>query len=116
MVNASDKEGYSVASEGGYTVAVTTEVNAELASEGGARELVHRIQNMRRSAGFDIADRIETFYLGDSGIEAVIEAHGGYIRQETLSDAVVSGEPPSGAYTESHNLDGAEVTIGVRKT
>ena len=116
VVNASDKEGYSVASEGGYTVAVTTEVNAELASEGGARELVHRIQNMRRSAGFDIADRIETFYLGDGGIEAVIEAHGGYIRQETLSDTVVSGEPPSGAYTESHNLDGAEVTIGVRKT
>ena len=66
--------------------------------------------------GFDIADRIETFYEGDGGIEAVIEAHGGYIRQETLSDAVVSGEPPSGAYTESHNLDGAEVTIGVRKT
>ncbi len=114
-VNASDREGYSVASEGGYTVAVTTEVTPELAAEGGARELVHRIQNMRRSAGFDIADRIETFYRGDDGVEAVIESHGAYVRQETLSDALVQGTPPSGAYTETHDVDGAEVTIGVRR-
>ena len=114
-VNASDREGYSVASDGGYTVAVTTEVTPELASEGSARELVHRIQNMRRSAGFDIADRIETFYRGGAGVEAVMEAHGGYVRQETLSDALVSGEAPGGAYTETHNVDGAEVIMGVRR-
>ena len=45
-------------------VAVSTELTEELAQEGVARELVHRIQNMRRTAGFDIADRIVTFYSG----------------------------------------------------
>ena len=114
VVNASDKEGYSVASEAGYTVAVTTNVTEELASEGSAREIVHRIQNMRRSAGFDISDRIETFYRGGAAAEAVFEAHDGYIRQETLSDVLTRGESPA-AYTESHDLGGAEVTIGVRR-
>ena len=48
IVNNSDKDGYSVSSEAGYTVAVTTTVTPELELEGMARELVHRIQNMRR--------------------------------------------------------------------
>ena len=49
LVDSTDKEGYAVSSDAGYVVAVTTEVSKELAMEGTARELVHRIQNMRRS-------------------------------------------------------------------
>ena len=64
-VTSSDRDGYATASDGGYTVAVVTEVTDELRDEGTARELVHRLQNMRRSAGFDIADRIVTWYDGD---------------------------------------------------
>jgi len=115
LVSSTDKEGYSVASEGGYTLAVATEVSAELALEGLARELVHRIQNMRRSAEFDIADYIVTYYQGSPELDEVMSVHGDYIQRETLSRQLVKGQPPEDAYTESHKVEGLEVTIGVKK-
>ena len=60
-----DDERHSMAEEGGYAVGIFREVTEELAAEGLAREIVHRIQNMRRSAGFEIADYINTYYEGD---------------------------------------------------
>jgi isoleucyl-tRNA synthetase len=114
-VATSEREGFSVASEGGYTVAVTTAVSRELALEGLAREMVHRIQNMRRSAGFDIADRIATYYDGPGELEEVVAAHGDYIRQETLSRSIEKAAPPEGAYTETHKIDGLEAVLGVKK-
>ncbi|MCI0438115.1 MAG: class I tRNA ligase family protein, partial [Chloroflexi bacterium] len=85
LVSSVDKEGYAVSTDAGYAVAVSTRVTRELAMEGTARELVHRIQNMRRAADFDIADYIVTYYQGDAEIAEVIAAHEEYIRQETLS-------------------------------
>ncbi len=115
LVSSTDKEGYSVASEGGYTLAVATEVSAELALEGLARELVHRIQNMRRSAEFDIADYIVTYYQGSPELDEVMSVHGDYIQRETLSRQIVKGQPPEDAYTESHKVEGLELTIGVKR-
>ena len=110
-----DLEGYAVASEGGYVVAVTTDVSSELALEGLARELVHRVQNMRRSAGFDIADHIVTYYDGSPELDEVVTVQDEYIRQETLSQRLVKAQPPEGAYAETHRIDGLEVTLGVKK-
>ncbi|MDE2715641.1 MAG: isoleucine--tRNA ligase [Chloroflexota bacterium] len=113
VVSATDKQGYSVIAEQGYSAAVTTELTADLELEGRARELVHQVQNMRRDAGFDIADRITTYYTGDTGIDEVIAAHGGYIRQETLSDDLVRSAPPEEAHAESHRINGMEADLGV---
>ena len=113
ILSSMEVAGYSVASGSGYTVAVTTDVSEEMRLEGMARELVHRLQNMRREAGFDIADRIETFYRGNEEIGRVLSVHGEYVEQETLSRAVVDGEPPEGAHVESHRIDGLDVTLGV---
>ena len=115
LVSTLDKEGFSVTSEAGYAVAVTTEVSPELALEGLARELVHRVQNMRRSAGFDIADYITTHFPGSPELDEVIDTHGEYIRQETLSRELIKEDPPSDAYTETHKLDGYEVTVAVMR-
>ena len=115
QVELIDKAGYAAANEGGLTVAVTTEVTPELALEGLARELVHRIQTMRRSAGFDIADRIVTHFQTDAATAKVFGVHGAYIRQETLSQRLVDGPPPDGAYVDAGKLDGVEVTLGVIK-
>jgi isoleucyl-tRNA synthetase len=115
IVNNSDKDGYAVSSEAGYTVAVTTEVTPELELEGMARELVHRIQNMRRSADFDIADYIVTYYRGNAELDRVIDAHAEYIKQETLTRELVNAAPPVDAWTETHSFDGLEATIGVRR-
>jgi isoleucyl-tRNA synthetase len=81
--------------------------------EGRARELVHLIQNMRRSAEFDIADHIVTYYGGDEALEEVIAAHGDYIRQETLSRELTRGVSPEGAYTEEQKVNGLAVVLGV---
>ena len=114
-VTASDKPGYASATEEGYTVAVSTELPQELVEEGLARELVHRLQNMRRSAGFDIADYIVTYYSGGEAIAWVMNRFAPYIQQETLSQELIQGEPPDGAYTERQTIDGMDVVLGVMK-
>ena len=113
IVSSIDIDGFSVASEGGNTVAVTTDVSEELRLEGLARELVHRVQNMRRDAGFDIADYIVTHYQGPDELGRVLSLHAEYVEQETLSKELVDQEPPSGAHTETHKVDGMDITLGV---
>ena len=115
LVTTTDKEGYAVTNEGGYAIAITTEVSPELRLEGQARELVHRIQNMRRSADFDISDYIVTYYQGGSELDKVISAHSGYIKQETLSRELRKETPAKGAYIEEYDADGLRATIGVKK-
>ncbi len=106
---------YWASLEGGYMVALDTTITPDLAEEGLARELVHRIQNLRRAAGFEITDRILTYYEGPDSVSVVMEKFSNYIRQETLSDGLTEGEPAEGAHTEKQKLDGTELTLGVRR-
>ena len=114
---------YSVALEGGYMVAVDSTITPELAEEGLARELVHRIQNLRRSAQFELTDRIVTYYDAPAEIGNVMQgSFSTYIRQETLSEDLVAGPPPDpagwhgeGAASEESKVEGMEITLGVRR-
>ena len=110
-----DKPGYVVNSEGNCVVAVPTEISPELAMEGMAREVVHRLQTMRRSAGFDIADHIITYYQGDAYMKRVMGDFADYVKQETLSTELVEGIPEKTDLTESYKLGGYEILLGVRK-
>jgi isoleucyl-tRNA synthetase len=114
-VVVADREGLSVASDNQLAVAVTTALTPELVAEGQARELVHRIQTMRKSADFRIEDRITTFYEAPLAVVDVFERFAPYIKQETLSVDLVPGPGPSDAYRESVNLDGHEVQLAVRR-
>ncbi|MQY55492.1 MAG: isoleucine--tRNA ligase [Dehalococcoidia bacterium] len=98
------------------TVELNTNIDQKLADEGMARELVHRLQTMRKQAGFDIADYIYTYYQGGESLKRVIEnkIHADYIKQETLSREVIAGIPRD-AYTESHKIAGEEITLGVKR-
>ena len=107
--------GYAVIAEGGYTVALDLTLTADLVDEGVARELIHRIQNMRRAADFDIADRITTWCQGDDDILRVLQRHEGYIRQETLTAELQVGEPDENAFTEENKIDGKPVKLAVKK-
>lgn len=107
--------GYAIAIEGDYQIAVSTELSPELIAEGIAREVVRRLQMMRRSAGFDIADYITTYYDGETQIRQVMEKFADYIRQETLSRELVEGAPEPGAYTETCHINGNEVVLGVKR-
>jgi isoleucyl-tRNA synthetase len=115
LVSSSDHRGYATALEAGYLAAITTELSPELVDEGLARELVHLIQTMRRSAGFDISDRIVTWYTGDEQVNRVMGAHKEYIIQETLSLELRQGDFESEAYVEEHIVDGTAVKLGLRR-
>ena len=113
LVSRGDQDGYSTSTEAGYMVAITTAITYELKLEGQARELVHRIQGMRRDAGFDIADHIATYYEGGDELTAIVATHGDYIRQETLSAELIAAAPPADASREDHSFDGIDATIGL---
>ena len=106
---------YSVAVEGGYMVAMDAALTPDLVQEGLARELAHRIQNLRKTANFDITDRIVTYYQGPEEVDLVMREHAGYISQETLSDELISGVPAEDARAETQKIEGMEVTLGVKR-
>ncbi|MCJ7769628.1 MAG: DUF5915 domain-containing protein [Dehalococcoidales bacterium] len=96
-------------------MAIATEITPELAVEGLARDIVHRLQTMRRSAGFDIADYITTYYQGGAYIEQVMGTFGEYIKRETLSRELVDGIPGEGVFSEKFKLAGDEVMLAVTR-
>ena len=106
---------WPMAEESGLAVMVDIDISPELAAEGLARELVHRLQFMRRSAGFDIADYIEIYYQGPSSVRHVMNEFASYIQQETLSRVLTEGDPPTGAFIKSHKIDGNEIMLAVNK-
>ena len=106
--------GYSAALDSGYMVAVDARITPELADEGLARELAHRIQNLRKGARFDITDRIVTYYDGPDDVARVMSIHGDYIKQETLSDDLFDAVREDAAKSETAQIEGMEVTLGVR--
>ena len=107
--------GYAVASEGGYAAAVATEITPELKAEGTAREVVHLVQNLRKTAGFEISDRISLSIESSGPVRAALEALAGYVREETLAVSVSYSAPAAGMASESHDIEGDNVTIGLKK-
>ena len=107
---------YTASLEAGYMVAVNGEITPELAEEGLAREIVHRIQGLRRSANFEVTDHIETWYDGPEELSGVMRGtFADYIREETLSDLLEAGQPPEGANSETAKVEGQEITLAVRR-
>jgi len=109
------KEEWPTISECDLSVMLVTDIPEELAAEGMAREIVRRLQTMRRAAGFEIADHITTCFQGDDYLRKVMADFADYIQQETLSEQLVEGAAPEGAHTESYKLDGHEVTLAVKR-
>ena len=97
-VLAAAGEGHVLAEDdSGYAVAVDTRLTPELADEGVARELVHRLQNLRKAAGLEISDRIVAYHGDSERLVAVLAVHGHYVRAETLADEPVAAHPPERA-------------------
>ena len=128
LIEVEDKPGIATASDGLLLIGIDTTLTPELEAEGTAREFVHRVQNMRKAAGFEIEDRIVTYVLPkddryhllrssmpDPSLLFVLISQEMYIRQETLSDALLATAPPDGTYTEEHEIDGATLTVGVAR-
>ena len=85
-ITSQDIEGWLVANQGAMTVALDVTISEPLRAEGIARELVNRIQNLRKDSGFEVTDRIEVFLQADENIENAIKLNLEYIKLETLTD------------------------------
>ena len=114
-VMTSDREGFATAVEGDFAVAISTALTPALLDEGLARELVHRIQGMRKSAGFRIEDYIATSYEGDPDLVRVFERFASYVLQETLSRQLTQDAAGAAEYSEVLKLEGREVSVGVSR-
>ena len=114
-------ENYAVATDAGYAGAVLTVVSDELKAEGTAREVVRVIQNLRKSSGLEISDRINLWILCSGDVTSSLEAHSDYIAGETLANsveigAVLSDDAMAVAATETLKLDDdSEVTVALEK-
>ena len=109
------KEGFVVASEGAYIAALVTDISPQLKAEGLARELVRRIQDARKQAGFDISDRINIFYTASKGLEKAITLHKDYIMTETLAVKMENDDNPATLPNASEDFDGETLAIWLKK-
>jgi isoleucyl-tRNA synthetase len=112
-VKAQAKEGFAVAEDGAYVAALVTDLTPELVAEGLAREFVRRVQDFRKSAELDVADRIELYVEASAGLKSAVETHRDYITGETLAVALKFENPPSGAPKSEDEFDGEQVTFGL---
>ena len=115
LIRTHPAAGLAVATEKGVTVAVDTVVTPALRTEGLARELVRRLQVMRKDAGFNIEDRIITYSLAAGDLAEAVTMWTEYIKAETLSLDLVTAAAPPESYCETHTIEGMTITLGVQR-
>ncbi len=109
-------DGWLVEQEGNVTVALDTVLNDALVVEGLARESVNRIQNLRKSADFEVTDRIEIQFEASELLARAIEEQSAWIRNETLASTLQEARSPSGEVVETFEIGKERLTIGVGRT
>ncbi|MBR0499561.1 MAG: isoleucine--tRNA ligase [Bacteroidales bacterium] len=97
QISSEDMPGWLVTSQGELTVALDIELTPELRQEGLARELVNRIQNLRKNSGFEVTDRIEVVISPNAALQEALERFGGYVCSQTLARGIRFMENPEGA-------------------
>ena len=108
-IRIESKEGFDAAKENNNFIILNTTLTEDLINEGIVRELVSKVQNLRKVKDFDVADRITLYYDGD--IESIISEFTDYIKKETLSVDIVKKEDLS----ENFNLNGIDVKLDVER-
>jgi len=106
---------YTLSGDSQYWVAVDTALSPALIGEGISREIVRRIQNMRRTVDLNITDHIITYYQSGEQVEQVMVDFADYIEQETLSLELVNGHPAEDAYAEKYRISGEEISLAIKK-
>jgi len=108
--------GFVVEEDGGFFAAIDPSITPELRLEGYARELISRVQRMRKESGFAVSDRIRMTVSGDADVQAVIEAHRDWIAEEVLATELVFLERGAGAPEQQDAIDLDGITAHVAIT
>ncbi len=114
-ITSDDMPGWLVASEGKLTVALDITISDELRREGVARELVNRIQNIRKDSGFEVTDKIRVEIEATELTIPAVESFGDYIASQTLAVDVKATAAPAGEFVIDSDIDEAPIKIAVTK-
>jgi isoleucyl-tRNA synthetase len=113
LIETAQTEGYVSESDGETSVVLDTNLTPELIEEGFVREIISKIQTMRKEAGFEVMDKIVVYAHGNDKIQDVMKTHEDEIKSEVLADEMVLGE--TDGYVKEWNINKEAVTMGVKK-
>ena len=113
LVSTEENAGFVTVTEHDLSVVLDTNLTPELIEEGFVREIVSKVQTMRKEAGFEVTDHIVLSHHGNSLIEGIFARHGAEIAADTLADSIKLG---SAGYVKDWDINGESVTLGVEKS
>ena len=119
LITMTQAEGYVTEGDNTVTVVLDTNLTPELIEEGFVRELVSKLQTMRKEAGYEVMDKITIYYVSDEKVTSIFTRYGGIIKSEVLGTDIVTGIPTdseeTGIYQKEWSINGEKVLLGVRK-
>ena len=113
LITMTQQEGYVTEGDNQVTVVLDTNLTEELLEEGFVRELISKIQTMRKEAGFEVMDKIAVSYQAEAKINAIFEKFGAQIQSEVLAEKIIAGAVAG--YEKEWNINGEKVALGVEK-
>jgi len=113
LIETAQMEGYVSEQDGEITVVLDTKLTPELIEEGFVRELISKIQTMRKEAGFEVTDKIAIYVSDNERIDGIFKSNTDIIKSEVLAVDIVSGS--TGGYIKEWNINGETATLGVEK-
>lgn len=113
LIDTAQIEGYVSENDNGITVVLDTNLTEELLEEGFVREIISKVQTMRKEADFEVMDRIRLTYEGSQKAETIFEKYSEAISSEVLAESVLKGQPSG--YVKEWKINGEAVTMGVEK-
>ena len=113
LIETAQTEGYVSSQEGEVTVALDTKLTPELIEEGFVREIISKVQTMRKEAGFEVMDRILVYAADNAKIAGLLKEHAEELKKEVLADDIILGSVDG--YTKEWNINGENVMLGVKK-
>ncbi len=114
LIEMAEKDGYQAAADGGITVVIDTRLTEELLEEGTVREIVSKIQNMRKEAGYEVTDQITIYNDNNDKIADVMTRNADVIKSDVLAKRIILGETKG--FVKDVSINGETVTFGVEKT
>ena len=113
LIEMTQMEGYVANSDKGITIVMDTNLTPELIEEGFVREIVSKIQTMRKDAGYEVMDRINVYVSGNQKIAELMDKNSAQIKEVVLADSIVNSDAKG--FVKDWNINGEDVTIGVEK-
>jgi len=113
LIETSQIEGYTTLTDRGITVVLDTRLNDKLIEEGFVREIISKIQSMRKEAGFDVMDRITVYEKGSDKVAEILKAYADEIKGDVLADNIVIGE--TDGFVMEWDINGEKTTLAVKR-